>query len=108
MRSFIDTAVLVYADSADAADKHASATALIAEHLRAGSGVISAQVLHEFVNAALRKLALPLDIVRARVRLYSPFEVVNASAPAVYDALDLHALHQVSFWDALRTRAAIT
>jgi predicted nucleic acid-binding protein len=106
VRSFIDTNVLVYADSADAADKQACATALIAQHLRAGSGVISTQVLHEFVNAAIRKLTLPLEIVRARVRLYSRFETVNAAPAAVLDALDLHALHQVSFWDALILQAA--
>ena len=106
MRSFIDTNVLVYADSADAGAKQASATALIAEHLREGSGVISTQVLHEFVDAATRKLALPLDIVRARLRLYGRFETVNASPAAVLDALDLHALHQVSFWDALILQAA--
>lgn len=106
MRSFIDTAVLVYADAADDSARQACATALIAAHLRDGSGVISTQVLHEFVNAALRKLALPLDIVRARVRLYSRFETVNASSAAVLDALDLQALHQVSFWDALILQAA--
>ena len=106
MRSFIDTNVLVQADSADGADKQAIATALIAEHLRAGSGVVSTQVLHEFVNAALRKLGLPLDLVRARVRLYSRFETVNASPVAVLEALDLHALHKVSFWDALILQAA--
>ncbi len=106
MRSFIDTNVLVYADAADAAAKQTCATALIAQHLREGSGVISTQVLHEFVNAALRKLALPLDIVRARVRLYSRFETVNASSTAVLEALELHALHQVSFWDALILQAA--
>lgn len=106
MRSFIDTNVLVYADAADAPAKQAVATALIAQHLREGSGVISTQVLHEFVNAAVRKLALPLEIVRARVRLYSRFETVNASSMAVLDALDLHTLHQVSFWDALILQAA--
>jgi predicted nucleic acid-binding protein len=106
VRSFIDTNVLVYADSADATDKQAHATALIAQHLRDGSGVISTQVLHEFVNAALRKLVLPLEIVRARVRLYGRFETVNASPAAVLEALDLHALHQVSFWDALILQAA--
>ena len=106
MRSFIDTNVLVYADSADAGDKQARATALIAEHLRAGTGVVSTQVLHEFVNAALRKLGLPLDIVRARLRLYGRFEVINASVTAVHDALDLYALHQLSLWDALVLQAA--
>lgn len=106
MRSFIDTNVLVYAEAADAPDKQARATALIAQHLREGSGVISTQVLHEFVNAALRKLLLPLDLVRDRVRLFSRFETVTASPAAVLGALDLHALHALSFWDALIVQAA--
>lgn len=106
MRSFIDTNVLVYADSADAGDKQSRASALIAQHLRDGDGVLSTQVLHEFVNAALRKLGLPLDVVRARVRLFSRFETVNASPAAVLEALDLHALHGVSVWDALILQAA--
>lgn len=106
MRSFIDTNVLVYADAADAKDKQQRATALIAEHLRSGNGVVSTQVLNEFVNAAIRKLALPLEIVRARVHLYCRFEVVNATPSAVQEALDLHALHGLSYWDALILQAA--
>jgi len=106
VRSFIDTNVLVYADSADLADKQARATALITQHLREGSGVISTQVLHEFVNAAIRKLGLPLETVRQRVRLYARFETVGASAAAALEALDLHTLHQISFWDALIVQAA--
>jgi predicted nucleic acid-binding protein len=106
MRSFLDTNVLVYADSADAGDKQSRASALIAQCLRTGDGVISTQVLHEFVNAAIRKLALPLDLVRARVRLYNRFETVNASPAAVLEALDLHALHKMSIWDALILQAA--
>jgi predicted nucleic acid-binding protein len=86
--------------------RQARATALIAHHSRAGSGVISTQVLHEFVNVAVRKLALPLDTVRQRVRLCARFETVGCSAAAALEALDLHALHQLSFRDALILQAA--
>jgi predicted nucleic acid-binding protein len=106
VRSFIDTNLLIYADASDAAAKQTTAVELISAHLRAGSGVISTQVLHEYVNAALRKLVLPLDLLRSRVRLYSRFEVVNASPAAVLHGLDLLALHQLSFWDALIVQAA--
>jgi len=58
------------------------------------------------VNAALRKQGLPLDVVRDRIRLFSRFETVTASSAAVLDALDLHALHKISFWDALIVQAA--
>jgi predicted nucleic acid-binding protein len=40
------------------------------------------------------------------VRLFSRFETVTASPATVLDALDLHALHQLSFWDALIVQAA--
>jgi predicted nucleic acid-binding protein len=106
VRSFIDANVLVYADAADNGAKKSRASALIAQCLRTGEGVISTQVLHAFVNAAIRKLALPLDLVRARVRLYSRFETVNASPAAVLEALDLHALCTMSIWDSLIVQAA--
>ena len=57
MRSFIDTSVLIYANASDLAAKQAVAIEAISEQLRTGSGVISTQVLHEYVNTTLRKLA---------------------------------------------------
>jgi predicted nucleic acid-binding protein len=51
-------------------------------------------------------LRLPPDIIRERVRLYSRFEVVSSSAAAVLDALDLHTLRKISFWDALVLQAS--
>ena len=41
------------------------------------------------------------------MRLYSRFEVINASPVAVLHGLDLLALHQLSFWDALILQAAL-
>ncbi len=106
MRSFIDTSVLVYADASDEPAKQAVAVDLIARHLRDGNGVISTQVLHEFVNAALHKLALPVPTVRERLRVYARFETVGASAAAAVEALDLHATQKLSFWDDLIVNAA--
>ena len=106
MRSFIDTNVLVYADDRDDRAKQSVATGLIEAHLRAGTGVISTQVLQEFVDTALRKLLLPVDLIRARLALYRRFEVVPSSAEMVTAALDVHVLHRVSFWDALIVQAA--
>ncbi|MFN0161623.1 MAG: PIN domain-containing protein [Burkholderiales bacterium] len=106
MRSFIDTNLLVYADSADEPAKQTRAVELIADLLRSREGVISTQVLHEFVNASIRKLGLPIPLVRERIRLYERFEIVVPSADAVMQALDLHVLHQLSYWDALIVQAA--
>lgn len=106
MRSFVDTNVLVYADDRDDRAKQSVATGLIEAHLRAGTGVISTQVLQEFVNTALRRLLLPVDLIRARLALYRRFEVVPSSADLVVSALDVHVLYRVSFWDALIVQAA--
>ncbi|MEO5735113.1 MAG: PIN domain-containing protein [Rubrivivax sp.] len=106
MRSFIDTNVLIYADAGDEPAKQSVAIALIAQCLRDGSGVISTQVLHEFINAALRKLNLPLATVRERLRVYARFETIGSSTAAALEALELHATHRISFWDALILQAA--
>ncbi len=106
MRSFLDTHVLVYADDGGDPRRQAIAVDLVAAHLRSGTGVVSTQVLQEFVNTALRKLHLPLDLIRARLAFYRRLEIVPASADLITQALDLHALHQLSFWDAMIVQAA--
>lgn len=107
MRSLLDTNVLVYADAADQPVRQAQAIALIARHLRDGSGVLSTQVLQEFVNVALRKLRLPPDLIRERLAFYKRFEMVPASPDLIRAALDLHVLHRLSYYDALIVQAAV-
>ena len=107
MRSFFDTNILVYADAGDEVIKQRRALALIGEHRLAGSAVISAQVLKEYTNVALRKLGLPAALVRERLGFYGRFDVVTTTSALNSDALDLHALRGVSFYDALIVQAAI-
>ena len=106
VRSFIDTNILLYADSADEPDKQAAALAVIGGHLRAGTGVVSTQVLHEYASGALKKLSLPDGLVQTRIDLYSRFDVVAASVGSLKAALALRAMHRLSFWDALIVQAA--
>ena len=79
MRSFVDTNVLVYADSGDEPLKQRTAVSLIRRLLEQRSGVVSTQVLQEFVNVALRKLRLPPELLRERLALYGRFDVVAAT-----------------------------
>ena len=108
VRSFLDTNVLVYADAGDEPARQARAVTLIAEHRRQGTGVLSTQVLQEYANVALRKLRLPLPLVRERLAFYARLEVVPATPALIAGALDLHALRGFSFYDALIVQAAIT
>lgn len=107
MRSFIDTNVLVYADSADEPQRQARAVALIAEQRRQGRGVLSTQVLQEFVNVALRRLGLPPALVRERLAFYAGFDLVPTTPDLIRQALDLHLSRQVAFYDALIIQAAV-
>ncbi|MDE1953989.1 MAG: PIN domain-containing protein [Betaproteobacteria bacterium] len=105
-RSFIDTNVLLYADAGDAGDKQKLAVALIRSHMVEASGVVSTQVLQEFAAAGLRKLGLPLELVRGRLEFFTGFEVISASPQAISQALDVRQRWNLSFYDALIVQAA--
>ena len=107
MRSFIDTNVLIYADAGDEPLKQQRVLTLITEARLNGQAVLSTQVLQEFANVALRKLHLPLSLVRERLRFYAAFEVVPVTADLIAAAVDLHISHQLAFYDALILRAAL-
>jgi len=105
-RSFFDTNVLVYADDRSAPAKRRRAVELVAEHRRAGTGVVSLQVLQEYFVAATRKLQVDAATARRKVELLSEFDVAAPDLSDILAAIDLHRLHGFSFWDALVFRAA--
>ena len=107
MRSLLDTDILVYADAADEPVKQRRAVQLIKESVATRSGVLSTQVLQEYVNVALRKLRLPAPLVRERLAFYDRFEIVTATPQLIAGGLDLHVLRGVSFYDALILQAAV-
>ncbi len=107
MRSFFDTNVIVYADAADEPAKQQRAIQLIKTHRAAATAVLSTQVLQEYVNVALRKLRLPVPLIRERLGLYGRFDLVPATPEVMEGALALHVLHGTSFYDALILQAAI-
>ena len=59
----------------------------------------------EYANVALRKLGLQAALVRERLSFYARFEVVTTTPALIADALDLHALRGLSFYDALIAQA---
>jgi len=105
-RSFFDTNVLVYTDDKSAPAKQRRALDLIAKHRRAGTGVVSLQVLQEYFVIVTRKLGLDSTLARRKVELLSEFDVATPNLPDILAAIDLHRLHGISFWDALIVRAA--
>ena len=106
VRSFFDTNVLVYADDRSMPAKQKRAVNLVAEHRRAGTGVVSLQVLQEYFVTVTRKLSVDAAIARRKVELLAEFDVATPEVGDVLAAIDLHRLHVFSFWDALILRAA--
>jgi predicted nucleic acid-binding protein len=106
VRSFLDTNILVYADDKAAPVKQRRALALVAQHRRAATGVVSLQVLQEYFVTVTKKLHVDPQIARRKVELIAEFDVVSPGLTDILAAIDLHRLHRFSFWDALVLRAA--
>jgi predicted nucleic acid-binding protein len=106
VRSFFDTNVLVYAEDDDTPRKQRLARDLWSEHRRAGTGVVSLQVLQEYFVTVTRKLKFDVPKARRKVELLSEFDVAAPGVADILAAIDLQRLHKFSFWDALILRAA--
>ena len=104
--SFLDSNVLVYTDDAASPSKQKAALALVSESMRTKQGVVSLQVLQEYFWAATRKLGVDAVTARAKVELLGAFSAPPIDIDDVLAAIDLHRLHQVSFWDGLIIRSA--
>ena len=106
-RVFVDTNILVYADDAAAGKKRRQARDVFEDLVAGGRAVVSTQVLQEYFVAATRKLKMSAEDARARVELFNQLDVVLIQPDMIVDAIDLHRLHQLSFWDALIIRSAV-
>jgi predicted nucleic acid-binding protein len=104
--SFLDTNVLGYTDDQRAPGKQEQALALVERLRREGTAVVSTQVLQEYFVTATRKLGVPVDAARRKVEIFSRMDLVVVGQEDILAAIDLHAAHQTSFWDALLLRAA--
>lgn len=105
-RYFIDTNILVYADSADEPVKQRAALNILRHIRQANRGVLSTQVLTEYCNVALKKLGMPHADVRQQLRFWQQFEVVQVTASLVHEALDIQQTRGISYFDALIVAAA--
>lgn len=105
-RSFFDTSVLVYSDDKAYPAKQRRALELVAEHRRAGTGVLSLQILQEYFVTITRKLGIDSAVARRKVELLAEFDVMTPDVTDILSAIDLHRLQGISFWDASVLRSA--
>lgn len=106
-RSFLDSSILVYTDDRGNSAKQRAALNLIERCKEGDLGVVSIQVLQEYFTISTRKLGVDPAIARRKVELFAQLHLVATGLDDILAAIDLHRLHQFSFWDALIVRSAL-
>ncbi|WP_176473130.1 PIN domain-containing protein [Sphingomonas lenta] len=97
----LDTNILVYYVDADAGERHASAVGLM-RRFASAQGVLSQQVVGEFLNVARRSSHLDEDVIRTiAVELISTFPILPTPLDLLPEAFDLSRRHKLQYWDAL-------
>src|SRR4030042_2155747 len=107
---FLDTNILVYTFDDGDPGKRDRARALVAEALSQSHGIISYQVMQEFLNPALRKFAKPLtaaDAERYLTVVLEPLCTVFAGVELYHQAIDIAERWKYSFYDSLIIASAL-
>lgn len=105
-KCFIDTNIIIYANDVRDEVKQKIALHIMAEQMRAGSGVISTQVLQEYAHVALNKLHQRQDVVLRQLVLLEGLEVIQQTPALIGRSVEIRAAYQINFWDACIISAA--
>jgi predicted nucleic acid-binding protein len=109
-RFFLDTNIFVYTFDSRSPLKRARANDLVAKALDTRLGIISYQVIQEFLNVATRKFAKPMLAPEAQLylaRILMPLCEVFPDSSLYSEALSICGETQLSFYDALIVSSAI-
>lgn len=110
VRFFLDTNIFVYSFDEQEPHKRERALELIRQALLSGDGIISTQVVQEFLNVATRKFAVPMTADEAREYLRQVLNPLCQIYPdlSLYETcLDIQAETGYSFYDSLILAASI-
>jgi predicted nucleic acid-binding protein len=107
---FLDTNILIYAVDGAFPAKQQIAVQLVRQAIMSGRGIISIQVVQEFLNAARRKFKQPMTIEECRGHIRNVLEPLCAYLPSI-STMDraLLVIEETGFslYDALIVTAAI-
>jgi len=109
-RHFLDTNVLIYTFDLTAPRKASRATELVHNALDSGSGIISYQVVHEFISVA--RGLLPSSMNLQEIEKYwgktlRPLLTIHSSPVLFTRALGICQAHQIAWYDSLIIAAAL-
>ena len=109
-RFFLDTNILVYSFDGNDPVKMQIAKDIITDGLSAGIGVISYQVVQEFLNVATKKFTIFLkhdDLLTYSKKVFFPMLKIYSSQELFENALDVKNRWKFSFYDSLIVAAAL-
>lgn len=107
---FLDTNIIVYSLDNRAPEKKARAIDLLDEALHTGNGMISWQVVQEFISLAMRKFRdqfEPDDLSIFLQRILAPLYMVHPDFSLYVSAIDLHRKTGYPYYDSLIIASAI-
>ena len=104
--TFLDTNVLVYAVDARDEGKQKIAKAIVMSARDSADYVMSAQVLNEFSNVALKKLGKTRAEVMGFIELFKAIKSAPVKSEWTMQALEIMGLYDLQFYDALLLAAA--
>jgi predicted nucleic acid-binding protein len=109
-RFFLDTNILVYTFAKDSFSERVRARELVEMALTTQMGVISHQVVQEFLNVATRKFAVPLsvaDCLSYFERVLAPLWRVFPNRDLYLRALEVQEDSGYGFYDSLIVAGAL-
>ena len=109
-RFFLDTNIFVYAFDDAAQAKKRIASNLIREAITTRQGIVSYQVVQEFMNVALRRFSQPMSHAEAEQYLANvlrPLLSVHSSSGLYLEALRICSRHKFAWYDSLIVAGAI-
>src|SRR5690348_12381016 len=101
---FLDTNIFVYSFDRENKNKQKIAIHLITEALETHEGLISYQVVQEFLNVSTKKFSVPLknhDVQLYLKKVLAPLCQIYPDIDLYYEALALAKQTQYSFYDSL-------
>ena len=107
---FLDTNIFVYCFDNSQPEKKNHSLKLVAEALQTGNGMISTQVIQEFLNVATRKFVSPMRQEDAKMyleKVLNPLCQVFPNLELYQIALDIQKESGYSFYDSLILSGAI-
>src|SRR5271168_2707789 len=109
-RYFLDTNILVYSFDPVEPRKASVAEDLITRAVASGLGVISYQVVQEFINVSLRRFGAAMTVTELELYFFKillPMMRVSSSTELFLEALRLQTANRIAWYDSLIVAAAI-